>query len=345
MGSNAEQRSYLSIREVLDLLVEEFPDITISKIRFLESRGLIHPERTPSGYRKFFDPDVERLRWILRQQRENFLPLKVIKGRLDGDAPAPSGAVAEQLFPSSSMEQVNNRFDASAHEHLSVGGSEHRRSSQSTVAVVDRATETVVESVTVTRETEERVERAVSTRPTEVPAVDFEPPVQETSVNEVSQVDVAAEPEPAAPAKAARQFEALSPRPALRSDKTASFTVEELAKISGADIPLIVELQEFGLIEQHSVAGVVCFDDIAVEIVRCAVQFARFGLEPRHLNAMHHAAEREAGLYATVVTPLVRQRNPEARERASRDLEELTVLGGAWREAFLRAELRHLTGG
>ncbi|MCU1491571.1 MAG: putative MerR family transcriptional regulator, partial [Acidimicrobiaceae bacterium] len=80
MGRSAADRSYLSIREVLDLLVGEFPDVTISKIRFLESRGLIHPERTPSGYRKFYDADVERLRWILRQQRENFLPLKVIKG-------------------------------------------------------------------------------------------------------------------------------------------------------------------------------------------------------------------------------------------------------------------------
>src|SRR5436305_5910456 len=75
-------RTYLSIGEVLNLLRDEFPDITISKIRFLESQGLLDPERTPSGYRKFYEGDVERLRWILRQQREHFLPLKVIKGRL-----------------------------------------------------------------------------------------------------------------------------------------------------------------------------------------------------------------------------------------------------------------------
>jgi DNA-binding transcriptional MerR regulator len=77
-----DDRAYLSIGEVLSLLKEEFPDVTISKIRFLESQGLLDPERTPSGYRKFYDTDVERLRWILRQQREHFLPLKVIKGRL-----------------------------------------------------------------------------------------------------------------------------------------------------------------------------------------------------------------------------------------------------------------------
>jgi DNA-binding transcriptional MerR regulator len=76
-------RSHLSIGEVLSLLQEEFPDVTISKIRFLESQGLLDPERTPSGYRKFYEDDIARLRWILIQQRENFLPLKVIKDRLD----------------------------------------------------------------------------------------------------------------------------------------------------------------------------------------------------------------------------------------------------------------------
>ena len=81
--SDVADRSHLSIGEVLSLLQDEFPDITISKIRFLESQGLLDPERTPSGYRKFYEPDIDRLRWILAQQRENFLPLKVIKDRLE----------------------------------------------------------------------------------------------------------------------------------------------------------------------------------------------------------------------------------------------------------------------
>jgi DNA-binding transcriptional MerR regulator len=76
-------RAHLSIGDVLNQLREEFPEITISKIRFLESQGLVDPERTPSGYRKFYAGDIERLRWILREQREHFLPLKVIKDRLD----------------------------------------------------------------------------------------------------------------------------------------------------------------------------------------------------------------------------------------------------------------------
>ena len=75
-------RSYQSIGEVLVSVKTEFPDITISKIRFLESEGLIEPERTPSGYRKFYDKDVDRLKQILRMQRDEYLPLKVIKDRL-----------------------------------------------------------------------------------------------------------------------------------------------------------------------------------------------------------------------------------------------------------------------
>jgi DNA-binding transcriptional MerR regulator len=77
------KRAHSSIGDVLNQLRDEFPDITISKIRFLESQGLVDPERTPSGYRKFYPADVERLRFILRQQKEHFLPLKVIKERLD----------------------------------------------------------------------------------------------------------------------------------------------------------------------------------------------------------------------------------------------------------------------
>src|SRR5579862_2777539 len=93
------ERAYLSIGEVLTLLKPEFSDLTISKIRFLESQGLLCPERTPSGYRKFYEPDVDRLRWILREQQQHYLPLKVIKGKLVDDGtvgPAePAGGESE----------------------------------------------------------------------------------------------------------------------------------------------------------------------------------------------------------------------------------------------------------
>lgn len=72
----------LTIGEVINLLRDDFPDVSVSKVRFLEAQGLMAPGRTEGGYRLFDDRDLERLRFILRQQRDHFLPLKVIKSKL-----------------------------------------------------------------------------------------------------------------------------------------------------------------------------------------------------------------------------------------------------------------------
>lgn len=93
----SRSRDYLSIGEVLDSVRSDFPDVSISKIRFLESEGLIEPKRTDSGYRMFYDEDVARLRFILQLQRDHFLPLKVIRERLaqaDGN-----GGILPQIPP------------------------------------------------------------------------------------------------------------------------------------------------------------------------------------------------------------------------------------------------------
>lgn len=86
----------MSIGAVLDLLRGDFPDVTISKIRFLEAEGLVTPERTASGYRRFTAYDCARLRFILTAQRDHYLPLKVIKAQLDaqpdGELPQPGTA-------------------------------------------------------------------------------------------------------------------------------------------------------------------------------------------------------------------------------------------------------------
>jgi len=88
----------MSIGAVLDLLRPDFPDVTISKIRFLESEGLVTPQRSPSGYRRFTAYDCARLRFILTAQRDQYLPLKVIKAQLDSQ---PDGALPgrESLYP------------------------------------------------------------------------------------------------------------------------------------------------------------------------------------------------------------------------------------------------------
>ncbi|MDF1602543.1 MerR family transcriptional regulator [Nocardioides sp. YIM 152315] len=82
-GAAPSPRARMNIGEVLDRLRPDFPGITIPKIRFLEDKGLIKPERTPAGYRKFSAEDVERLRYVLRMQRDHYLPLRVIGEHLD----------------------------------------------------------------------------------------------------------------------------------------------------------------------------------------------------------------------------------------------------------------------
>jgi DNA-binding transcriptional MerR regulator len=110
-------RAYLSIGEVLTKLRGDFPDITISKIRFLESEGLIEPQRTPSGYRKFTIIDLDRLRYVLLAQRDQYLPLKVIKENLDaldrGLQPAPQGGTASPR-PTLGLATIDGEFAPAA---------------------------------------------------------------------------------------------------------------------------------------------------------------------------------------------------------------------------------------
>lgn len=82
-GTATPDGALLSIGAVLGKLREEFPEVTISKIRFLEAEGLVEPQRTPSGYRKFAAGDVRRLAYVLRVQRDHYLPLRVIKEHLE----------------------------------------------------------------------------------------------------------------------------------------------------------------------------------------------------------------------------------------------------------------------
>ena len=265
------ERSHVSIGEVLTLLKEEFPDVTISKIRFLESQGLLDPERTPSGYRKFYDADVERLRWILRQQREHFLPLQVIKGRLVGE-PGDEAVGAE---PDDDLE---------------------------------------------------REARPSRPEPRETPNAPAATP----------------------PAREARQ--APPPRVAPNAVLSAgpsgvNLTMEELSSATGLPYERLRELERFGFIAGRAVAGSTYFDEESLVVANLAAGFARFGIEARHLRTYKNAAEREAGLLEQVVTPLLKQRNPESRSQAVESLAELSQLGQNLRAALLRQAVRGFTGG
>ena len=231
---------------MLNVLKDAFPDVTVSKIRFLESEGLIAPERTESGYRRFTEEDIERLRFILRLQREQFLPLKVIRERLD-EVDRTGG-------------QTKLTFD-----------------------------ETEAET---------------------------------------------AEPE--------------SPREAMQRDGTgASFSPGELARASGLSEEQVGELTSFRLLSPTEIREAkpdgsgegepqLRFHEHDLEVAKLSRALLDLGLEPRHLRVFRVAADRWADLAEQMVSPLVRQRNPEARKAATEKVRELVRVGGRLMRALLR---------
>jgi DNA-binding transcriptional MerR regulator len=268
----------MSIGEVLALLQSEFPDVTISKIRFLESQGLIDPERTPSGYRKFYPADTERLRWILREQRENFLPLKVIKDRLD------SGEPLEDSEPIDSGEPT----------------------------------------------------RAIAVTPqTDDAGVDLEEPPPSW----LPKAPRSAPPAPP-PAPPAASDGGTAPRPG-----GAGYTFDEVVEASGLTGAQLRDVESYGLVAGRALGRDTFYDDDALEVAKIAAQFMQFGVEARHLRMYRTTSEREAGFVASVVMPLVKQRNPRAREQASDTVEQLVRLGDSMRATMMRRALREYTTG
>jgi DNA-binding transcriptional MerR regulator len=239
------ERPFLSIGEVLDYLKDDFPDITISKIRFLESQGLIDPERTPSGYRKFYETDVARLRWILEQQREHFLPLKVIKERI----------------------------------------------------------------------------AAIGVEPDPAPA-----------------------PEPTTASRRTRSPAPAAATAALAGMTGVSMTISELSSACGLEVAEVQQLERFGLLSGEAVAGQTYYDEDALIVANMAAAMIGHGVEPRHLRMYKTAADREASTYEQLVLPLLKQRNPAARQQAADVLADLAQLGEGLRAALVRSALRQYSG-
>lgn len=322
----SESTPHSSIGEVLSLLQVEYPDVTISKIRFLESQGLLNPERTPSGYRKFRDEDIERLRWILAQQRDHFLPLKVIKERLAAgdfaDGP-PEGVLPFERASSDGAERIAHHVSESgsmASEPLvqiEVVTSALNAANDSTTSAADASVESPNERA---RAVASLVEGPASAAPTTRGRKRH--PTGHTKGDPTPVASDEVEPE-------------VPP---------VSLTLDELCEQSGLSKGAVVELQKFGLLTVRSLGHVEYYDDDALVVARLAAGFGRFGIEPRHLRMYKVSADREAGLFEQLITPLLRQRRAAARDQAVEMLEELAELADDLRAVMVRASLREYLG-
>jgi DNA-binding transcriptional MerR regulator len=250
-----------TIGEVLNQLKEDFEDITISKIRFLESEGLVYPDRTESGYRKFSDDDVDRLRFVLTAQRDHYLPLKVIREQLD-------------------------RLDAG--EFPTVG------------------------------------------------------PPATPSAHGAAHGDEGAGAGNAA--AAARKPGPRTPDGTIAAQSDVSMGIRELGEATGLDPADIRALRDFGVLGDRS-DETASFDADDLAAAEAARELLRLGLEPRHLRMYRQFVEREVSLFDQLVSPLLRQRNPEARRQAARQLEGLAGLTSRLQTSLLTRALRnHLHG-
>jgi hypothetical protein len=122
-------------------------------------------------------------------------------------------------------------------------------------------------------------------------------------------------------------------------------TVEELCNASGLSVTEVAALEGFGLVAPVTVAGTLYYDEECLTVAKLVSDFARYGIEPRHLRLYHNAVDRELGLIEQIITPLLRQRNPEARKRAVDAAADLNRLGQQLRGALLRKGIRNQFGG
>lgn len=295
------ERNYKSIGEVLGLLLEEFPNVTISKIRFLESQGLIEPERTASGYRKFSDSEVDRLKYILREQETNYLPLRVIRDRLD-----ESGAVPRD--PTNPVNQLPRSLRESSVTDVSQDLPRVR-----VLAAVDSGNA---------------------------------PRLGSSDIDETGDF-VFVDPEVVAQSERAHP---TSRRPPMRiaESKAASsvrdaigpISRESLMELSGLLASDLDALEQFGLVISKAVGGESFYEGTAREIATIAKAFVDLGIEIRHLKAWRLAAEKEATLFEQRLIPLLRQRNPAAREQSLEILDALVTNAGNLREVLVRQSIQ-----
>jgi DNA-binding transcriptional MerR regulator len=346
------ERPYLSIGEVLGLLLEEFPDITISKIRFLESQGLIEPERTASGYRKFYDADVDRLRFILREQRENYLPLKVIRDRL-GDTP-PDGLPRgiRNVTMSDSADPATDQAVIDEAAPVPPAASNGSADAPAAQAAPDVVPATVTRSHPSARHSGASLVADLVEPPAAVHTdVPDKLPVATVAVPAVaaSHVPAAAPPETEADADTeppstrptpAPRFSSLDDTGTLARVLSTHLTRAELLEESGVDGATLDELESYGLVTPRVLGQQVVYEPQASVVAEVAAAFVGLGIEVRHLKSWRTSAEREAGLFEQRITPLLRQRNPQAREQSIEILDQLVQLGGRMRAAMVEQALR-----
>ena len=350
-GKPAEQSGAtgtMSIGEVLGILKPEFPDITVSKIRFLEGAGLVQPDRSASGYRKFSEDDVARLRFVLRAQRDQYLPLRVIRqrltdleqvGGLDTKAgQAGSGAAGAEASAAGSPGAVRPGTEAgpgSGAAGSGATGTGPGAGSSGAAASGNRSPGAGAAEPGGAHARAPEASGAGAAGSVKSPGAGAPGSSGAGGAGAGGAAGSAAAV--GQPARGTGGGFAAAP------PSDAQFTRDELCRAAGANVDQLLELESFGLVSARGSGDRGAWyggDDLV--LLRLARELADYGLEARHLRMYKLFAEREAALFEQVVAPLVRQRNPEARARARDTIQALAQLGGRMRDLALRTAVHGL---
>jgi DNA-binding transcriptional MerR regulator len=350
-GKPAEQSGAtgtMSIGEVLGILKPEFPDITVSKIRFLEGAGLVQPDRSASGYRKFSEDDVARLRFVLRAQRDQYLPLRVIRqrltdleqvGGLDTKAgQAGSGAAGAEASAAGSPGAVRPGTEAGPGPGAAGSGATGTgpgAGSSGAGASGNRSPGAGAAEAGGARARASEASGAGAAGSVKSPGAGAPGSSGAGGAGAAGAAGSAAAV--GQPARGTGGGFAAAP------PSDAQFTRDELCRAAGANVDQLLELESFGLVSARGSGDRGAWyggDDLV--LLRLARELADYGLEARHLRMYKLFAEREAALFEQVVAPLVRQRNPEARARARDTIQALAQLGGRMRDLALRTAVHGL---
>jgi DNA-binding transcriptional MerR regulator len=234
-GEGRSREKALTIGAVCKALGQEFPGISISKIRYLEDQKLLNPRRTPGGYRLYGQGDVARLRTILRMQRDEFLPLRVIRQEL------AAGRAADTQIP----------------------------------------------------------------RPSDAPRA------RRSSMS-------------------------------VREQTGALYSLEDVLEETKADVKLVRELEEYGVVKGELRGGQRYFDETEREIIAAVSELARYGVGGRNLRVFRSSADREASLLQQILAPALRSRNPQRRKEAVEALENLAAVTTHLKHLLLVRDLRKI---
>jgi DNA-binding transcriptional MerR regulator len=222
----------LTIGSIVDRLRGEFPDISVSKLRYLEEQGLVTPRRTKAGYRLYSQDDFDRLVRVLSMQRDEYLPLKVIRRELERS--------------------------------------------------------------------------------------------------------------PASPLPSARQ--GLRRTDLVGTGKGREYTAEEVMQLTGADLGLLEEMEDYELVHGRQVSGVKRYTETDAGIVAAAAQLAQLGLRPKNLRVLKSAVDREMGLIEQALLPALRSNRPERRREGLDQLDDVVQAATQLRQLLLARGVRRLTG-